>query len=156
VLDEGSYHATSVDAWLERSAKGLSPAALLQLFETAFNALWARTSTTLGEVTLTAIADRVLYNATEKFPVLSSLRVEPHTGIQFDELRKHIDALSNPEMTVELRYALVEFLTVLNNLTAGILATELYSELSKVAPAGEKAPSTTATPANSEGEAPRS
>jgi hypothetical protein len=70
VVDEGR-HETCVDGWLERSAKDLSPPVLWRLFTQAFGVLWARTKTTLGEVTLTAIAERVLYNASEKFPFLS-------------------------------------------------------------------------------------
>ena len=61
MLDEGQ-HGAWVDSWLKRSAKDLSPQALLQLFERAFGALWARTQTTLGEVTLTkgGVKDRTV------------------------------------------------------------------------------------------------
>jgi hypothetical protein len=132
-VPDASSHAAQVDDWLNRSAKGRSPEALLQLFETAVGALWARTTTTLGEVTLTAIAERVLYNASEKFPFFSSLLVEPAAGIQFRELRARITSVSAPELQAAVRFVLVEFLTVLGNLTAEILTPELHSELSHVA-----------------------
>ena len=45
-------------------------------------ALWNRANLTLGEVTLTAIVDRVLYSAAEQFPPFESLKVEP-AGIDF-------------------------------------------------------------------------
>jgi hypothetical protein len=132
-VPDTTAHAAHVDAWLKRSAKDLSPEVLLQLFETALAALWARTSTTLGEVTLTAIADRVLYNASEKFPLFSSLEVEPTGGIQFRALRARISSVRLSELKEGVRFVLVEFLTVLGNLTAEILTPELYSELSNVA-----------------------
>ena len=123
-----SQHAAVVDAWLKRSAKGLPSAALVQLFGAALGAVWTRTLTPLGEVTLTAIAQRVLHNAAEKFTFLSSLKIEP-TGIDCEGL----NAPSDSELIEGIRFVLVEFLTVLGNLTAEILTPELHSELSTVA-----------------------
>src|SRR6478672_7552110 len=80
-LPERRRHAACVDAWLERAGRELSPEALLRLFEAALGALWARTKTTLGEVTLTAIAGRVLHSASETYPLFSSLEVDPTRGI---------------------------------------------------------------------------
>jgi hypothetical protein len=131
VFDEGQ-HAACVDAWLERSEKDLSSEVLLRLFEAALGALWARAATTLGEVTLTAIAERVLCNASETFPLFSSLKVEPAGGIPFRELRKRISSVPRSGLMEGIRFVLVEFLTVLGNLTAEILTPELHSELSNV------------------------
>jgi hypothetical protein len=140
-------HAACVDAWLERAARGLSPERLLQLFEASLGALWAHTKITLGEVTLTAIVDRVLYNTAEKFPLLSPLVVEPNGGVQFQELRARAGAPDQVELEAGIRFVLVEFLRVLGNLTADILTPELHAELSKVAlgddaDAGSEAPGT--------------
>jgi hypothetical protein len=132
-VPDAAAHAAQVDAWLTRSAKDLPPEDLLQLFEKALGALWARTTTTLGEVTLTAIADRVLYNASEKFPLFSSLEVEPTGGIQFRALRARIGSVRVAELKEGVRFVLVEYLTVLGNLTAEILTPELHSALSNVA-----------------------
>jgi hypothetical protein len=138
VLDGGSVpeqgqHAVFVDAWLKRSGKDLSPEVRLRLFEAALSALWGRTTTTLGEVTLTAIAERVLHNASETYPLFSSLKVEPTGGIPFRELSKRISSVHDAELMEGIRFVLVEFLTVLGSLTAEILTPELHSELSKVA-----------------------
>jgi hypothetical protein len=133
VLD-GGEHAACVDAWLARSAKdGAPPDVLLRLFEAALGALWARTTTTLGEVTLTAIAERVLCNASETFPMFSSLKVEPTGGLPFRDLRRRIGPAQDAELLAGIRFVLVEFLTVLGNLTAEILTPELHAELSGVA-----------------------
>jgi hypothetical protein len=133
MVDEG-HHAAFVDAWLKRSAKDVSPELLLTQFEAALRALWEPTKITLGEVTLTAIAERVLHNASEKYPFLSALEVEPSGGIQCRGLRERIGSVDRSELTNGIRFVLMEFLTVLGNLTAEILTPELHAELSKVAP----------------------
>src|SRR5207247_5134373 len=84
--DEAS-HAAHVEAWLDVAAKNLPPAQLVTLFERALDALWQRVHFTLGEVTLTAIVDRVLYTASEKYPFLSTLKVEG-SEIRFGEFSK--------------------------------------------------------------------
>lgn len=131
MLDEGQ-HALCVDAWLERSAAGLAPDALLRLFEAALDAVWIRTKTTLGEVTLTAIAERVLHNASERFSLLWSLKIEPTRGIQCRELSDRIGSVEPAELREAIRSVLVELLTVLGNLTAEILTPALHAEISKV------------------------
>jgi len=121
-----------VDTWLERSAAGLAPDALLRLLEAALDAVWIRTKTTLGEVTLTAIAERVLHNASEQFSLLWSLKIEPTTGIQCRELSDRIGSVEPAELREAIRFVLVELLTVLGNLTAEILTPALHAEISKV------------------------
>jgi hypothetical protein len=102
------------------------------MFETALGALWIRTKTTLGEVTLAAIAERVLHNASEKHPLLWSLKVEPASGIQCRELRERIGSVQTAELKEAIRCVLVELLTVLGNLTAEILTPELHAEIYNV------------------------
>jgi hypothetical protein len=140
VIDEGQ-HGTCVDSWLERSAKDLPPPVLWRLFSDAFGVLWTRTETTLGEVTLTAIAERVLHSAAEKFPFLSALRGEANGRIQFRELDVAMLSVDAVELGRGIRFVLTEFLTVLGNLTAEILTPELHAALSSVAlprrPSGE-------------------
>jgi hypothetical protein len=160
VLDDGQ-HALCVDAWLERSAADLAPDALLRLFEAALNAVWIRTTTTLGEVTLTAIAERVLHNASERFSLLCSLKIEPTRGIQCRELSERIGSIGPSELREAIRFVLVELLTVIGNLTAEILTPALHAEVSKVtlpdAIRVEKRPvSQSADPVNIESEEERS
>ena len=94
--------------------------------------LWARTTTTLGDVTLTAIAERVLYNAAQAFPLFASLKVEPSVGVPFRELRERLGSVPDAELIAGSRFVLVQFLTVLGNLTAEILTPELHAALSGV------------------------
>jgi hypothetical protein len=135
-VTDAASHAAHVDAWLRRSGKGLPPLALLQLFELAFAALWSRTEATLGEVTLTAIAERVLHDASERYPLLSSLEVEPTSGLRCQALRAQLGTARDAQLREALRYVLVAFLTVLGNLTAQILTPDLHAELAQLGPPG--------------------
>jgi hypothetical protein len=126
-------HAAIVDAWLERSAKDLSPELRLRLFDAALRALWNRIKTTLGEVTLTAIAERVLSDTSEAYPIFSSLKVEAAHGFDCRELSERIGSVPDAELNKAIGFVIAEFLTVLGRLTAEILSPELHAELSHVA-----------------------
>jgi hypothetical protein len=126
-------HAARVNAWMERAAKDLSPEDVVRLFEEASSALWARTKTTLGEVTLTAIVDRVLTHAWEEFPLFSKVKVDPAEGIQWLGLRESCHTLPQAKLRDGIHYVLVELLTVLGHLTAEILTPDLHAALSTVA-----------------------
>ncbi len=59
MIEEPDYFGF-VNGWLEQSTKDLSSAHRLELFEVSLDALWNCPRSTLGEVTLSAIMDRVL------------------------------------------------------------------------------------------------
>lgn len=123
--DDG--HEACVDHWLAQTVP-LETSELIELWEVAFNALWRRTHETLGEVTLTAILDRVLHRATKRYPVLASL--EPvKSGISCKALGAPASEMPREELLETLRHVLLEFLTVLGNLTAGILTHALHATL---------------------------
>jgi len=131
-LPEENDHCERVDAWMDRASKEAPPERLLDAFERAFGAIWRRARVTLGDVTLMAILDRVLYNAAERFPLLSSLEVDA-TGLRDDKFRERAGSLHRDQLLEGIRFILVEFLTVLGNLTAEVLTPALHSELAKVA-----------------------
>jgi hypothetical protein len=124
-----SEHHAAVTAWFQRAAQGGSVESLIQAFEDTFAALWKRSHLTLGEVTLTAIIERVLYTATEQFPLLASLEVEA-SGLRCQGLRSHA-GLRHDQLSAAIRFVLEEFLRVLGNLTAQILTPALHAELSR-------------------------
>jgi hypothetical protein len=125
-------HSACVQAWLKR-AKGLSTEQLLRAFEQGFGVMWGRAHQTLGNVTLTAIVDRVLYVAAERYPMFASLELEDG-GIRCQGLHQRAYSLDRDQVTEGVRFVMVEFLTVLGNLTAEILTPALHAALSKVAP----------------------
>ena len=131
--DEGE-HAVAVDAWLERAAGNQPPKVVLEAFEAAFTALWSCTNVTLGEVTLGAIADRVLHTAAERHPELGRLKLGPAGRLDTGALAGKLAAARNPALWEGCRFVLIELLTVLGHLTAEILTPELHAELSRLAP----------------------
>jgi hypothetical protein len=137
--DRADHHRAVVNAWAEQSVSGLTPARMLQQFEEAFAAVWQRADLTLGDVTLMAILDRVLYDAATQFPELASVRVGS-AGLQCDELRAQADSLDPVRLLEALKFVLVEFLTVLGKLVGEILTPGLHAELSKIARAQRERP----------------
>jgi hypothetical protein len=129
---EEDLHSPFVDAWMVRIGRGLPPERLVRIFEHALAAIWQRCRVTLGEVTLGAIVDRVLHHASEKFPVLAPLEVEP-TGVGFDHLRENARTLDRDQLAEGIRFVLVHFLGLLGTLTAEVLTPALHAELSQVA-----------------------
>jgi hypothetical protein len=127
--DEGN-HGACVVAWLTLAPEELGPGALLDLFDRGLDAVWQRANATLGDVTLTAIADRVVYTVAETHPLVAALKVGP-AGFRFDDLRaeRHLRAADVREIA---RLVLTELLTVLGTLTAEILTPSLHAELGAV------------------------
>jgi hypothetical protein len=130
-------HKACVDAWMDRTGKGVPSELLVQAFEEAFGALWRRAHQTLGDVTLTAIVDRVLLSGAGRFPILSELKVEA-TGLRCEGLRENARDAPPSELEEAIQFVLVEFLTVLGDLTAHILTLALHAELSSIAPRGRR------------------
>jgi hypothetical protein len=131
MVPDDTDHTARVQAWMV-GVKTLPPAQRVTRFEQALGGLWRRALGTLGEITLTAIVDRVFYTASERYPFLSALKVEGN-GIRFDEFREQGSVLHDNQFLEAVCFVLVEFLTVLGNLTAEILTPALHAELSKTA-----------------------
>jgi hypothetical protein len=123
-----NLHSAFVIAWMEQIVQPLAPAQMVQTFAAAFAAMWGRAQRTLGEVTLSAITDRVLHNAKESFPILSSLAVEP-TGLGTGDLGSRADTIPREQLWEAIQFVLIEFLTVLGTLTTEILTEALHAEL---------------------------
>lgn len=125
--EDETSHSACVRAWMEGAASGLSREDALVLFERALSALWQRAHRTLGEVTLSAIVDRVLHDVSAEFPLIAGLEVGP-SGFRVDKLQnRDLDVLDGA-----MRRTLVELLTVIGNLTADILTPGLHAALSSV------------------------
>ena len=129
-MADDSVHIKYVREWMKHASR-LSPDELAELFEKAMSALWQRTYSALGDITVAAIVDRVLYNATEKYSILGSLKLGAK-GIDFTEFLEQAGSLHDGELREAIQFVLVELLTVVGNLTAEILTPALHSELSSV------------------------
>lgn len=131
-------HGARVDAWLEHATQGVPVEQLVGAFETAFTALWRRAHLTLGDVTLSAITDRVLYVAAERYPIFAAIALDA-AGVHWDGFRQRAGTQPVAEIVAGARFVLLEFLTVLGKLTGEVLTPPLHAELeavtSRVAPA---------------------
>ena len=122
--------AAYVDEWLARAAKGAGRSQPTKLLEEGIRALWRRTDVTLGEVTLTAIADRVLTNSAERFPFLGAVTAQTCSEERvWNAVHERAAQTDREEVYRGVRYVLTEFLTVIDNLTGGILTPALRNEL---------------------------
>ena len=122
---EREDHGELVDAWMARVGAGLPAEGLITLFEEAFALLWSRAHDTLGDVTLTAILDRVLCSVVDEHPALAGLRADAN-GLHCDPLD---DYLEREPVAQGVRFVLVEFLSVLGSLTDDILTPALHAQL---------------------------
>jgi hypothetical protein len=128
VKPEEGDHIARVEAWLH-DVGHLRNEELVAVFERTMAALWRRAHDTLGEVTLTAIVDRILYIASEQYPVLSTLKID-RTGIRFDDFRTQEGTHEDAQLIEAMRFVVVEYLSVLGNLTADVLTPALHAQLS--------------------------
>ncbi len=135
-------HVAAVAAWLERANARSTPGEELRLFHAAFEAVWARAVTTLGSVTLTAIAERVLSTATDEHGFLAAIDPRPSGDAGWQaKLYDRLEQVPQLELVAGMRFGLVELLTVIGTLTAEILSAELHAALASVGTSS----STTAT-----------
>jgi hypothetical protein len=145
--DEPSHEAV-VDAWLARSIDHDSSVEIVRLFHAALDAVWNRAVTILGPVTLTAIAERVLHNATERYPFLSAIDRRSNSDRRsggdarwMERLHERLVTVPRAALIESLRYGLIELLTVIGALTAEVLRGELHAALEAVtAPSGPRSP----------------
>ena len=126
-------HAGVVSARFDRCVQDLPPRRLVDQFTFAFNSVWRRANRTLGEVTLMAIGERVLYVAAERYLPLAELKLEPD-GIHSDGFLPRIDDLTRDELTNAVRFILTELLTVVGALTGEVLSPPLHAELAAITP----------------------
>lgn len=125
---DDSAHAACVDAWFARAAEGVPIEQLVASYEAALTALWRRAHHTLGDVTLAAIVDRVLYVAAEQHPLMSSLELGV-TGVRWEAFRHRCASLHPEDIVDGVRFVLLELLTVLGKLTGEVLSAPLHAEL---------------------------
>lgn len=129
-MPEPIDHDAFVTRWMERATAGRNQPQLVDLLERALNALYASARKVLGEVTLAAIVDRVLFNAAERHAFLADLRFES-SSISAKKLLERPPVPDDSALRDAMRFVLIETLTVLGNLTAELLTPSFHSELSR-------------------------
>jgi hypothetical protein len=130
-------HAAAVDAWIAQVIDGADQADVVDLFRAALEVLWGRTVTTLGSVTLIAIAERVLSTSTRRYSFLAAVNPRPNGDARWkQQLRERLTLVPRPELIEGLRFTFVELLTVIGRLTAEILSPDLHAALREVTVSG--------------------
>jgi len=123
-------HRAAVDAWLAQAIDHASSIEICRLFHAALERIWSRGATTLGTVTLTAIGERVLHTAIERYPFLTAVTPLPNgSGRVRDTLYERLAHVPRATLIEGLRFGMIELLTVIGALTAEILSQELHDAL---------------------------
>jgi hypothetical protein len=130
-LRRENSHTAHVKDWLDRAAADLTPAEQLRVFELGFATLMEGARPTLGEVTLRAIAERVLHYAAITFPFLATVHLDGG-AIECRQVRVRVTQITEQELRSAIEFVLAEVLTIIGNLTAEVLTAHLYDELAGV------------------------
>ena len=131
-MPTGADHASRVGAWV-RASSALPPEQVLLGFERVFGAMWRRARLSLGEVTLSAILNRVIHDTAARAPLLGRLRADVD-GLHWEEVHADAHASSTAELLGSIELVMVEYLRILGNLTAEVLTPALHAELSRESP----------------------
>lgn len=123
-------HHACLKPWLDVAGGLDSTERGVGVFVVGFNAVWQRAQLTLGEVTVTAVVERVIHSAAEQHPVLSLL-TPTKTGI---DAHKLVGAADSQAIDAAFSLVLLELLTVLSALTADVLAPALHEALAAALP----------------------
>ena len=126
-----SSHSEQVEAWGKKNCENLPSEVIVQIFGSALSAIQKRSLVTLSSVTVLVVADRALHQSKEKFPFLSAITIEPH-GFSLTGLVKSDVSAGSQSLRESLEHLLIEFLTVLGNITADVLTAPLHEELKKI------------------------
>jgi hypothetical protein len=124
-------HRAYVIAFAQRMGPTAPNERILVGFELAFDAIWQRARISLGDITLTAIGNRVLHSAIEQYPALSALKVSG-AGLDVRDLHLRVERFEPQALREGLCFVLVEMLTVIGKLTSEILTSALHAALATV------------------------
>lgn len=120
-------HANVVSTWLRRIPKEATITQVVDYLDLTCAALWRQGHTTISEVVLSAIMDRVLVNAHDRFPWLA-LRLEA-SGLRFDELRRTSGRITRGQITDAAQFIVADFISILGHMTGEILSPGLHKVL---------------------------
>lgn len=110
---------------------GFDCAQIAQIYAFAIQAIEKRSLVTLSSITVKVVADRVLHENREKFPLLALVTLEEQR-MNTSRLSEGIADYGIEDVRNSLRHLLVQLLTVFGNITADILTEPLHRELLKI------------------------
>ena len=123
-----TQHSQTIGNWVEKSTRALSKAEKIDLFEKSLLKIVSKCQTSLSEITLGAVLDRVLYNSSEQYPLLLSIHLKG-VLLDFDHIRNHLDPVTDSEVNEAFHYLITELFFIIGNITAEQLTPLLLAEL---------------------------
>jgi hypothetical protein len=109
-------HAARVTGWMRDVPH--DPEQAIAVLEATLQTLWRQAEPTLGGVTLKAVLERVLHDASMRYAVFGTLVLDPKSGIEFSELKARVRADNAQEVREGTRFILTQFLHVIGTLAA--------------------------------------
>jgi hypothetical protein len=132
---ELSSHDLVVSEWMDRAFGERSQSEIAPIFGCALLAIWDRAHRALGEASLGAIVGRVLHAARARFPTVAvlAIRPAPESFRELAELAEHDGvACERSVLLAAIHFTLVELLSLLGTLTAGLLTPGLHDAVRAV------------------------
>lgn len=139
-----THSEEQIDAWLEQATRDLPSKKIVAVFSHVLKSLSRKASRSLNQLTLMAIVNRVLYQCKDKFPLLQELKVDSN-GINFDQNQYQLEQADPDELKESFRYLFIELLSVLGDLTADVITSELEDNSEAIFSEGVKAEDDKAT-----------
>ncbi len=124
-------HSRAVALWIENALlpdNELSSHVLVEEFEVLINSLMNTIRMSVGETTITAVADRVLYNSSEHYPVLMKIQLRDH-GFDFTKMCDDASLKDLDEIKNAFHYFATELLFIIGKLSGGSLTPGLHAVL---------------------------
>jgi hypothetical protein len=117
------------------SGSGATAARVADLLVAALRAVWSRSRSTLGDVTLGALLKNVLETVVREHPILqrAGLRLDDRQVVVMDVSAFEHEAAARDLLLVATRRLLVELLSVFGQLTAEALTPGLHEAVTSIA-----------------------
>jgi hypothetical protein len=124
------FHSTTVEEWITSLPPKSGKHKIYGKLEKAFIRIFDKAAVSVSEITLIPVLDRILYNSSEKFPLLSKIKISKDRP-DFSDLKKSLKKYDEKEIKTAFHYLLTEFLMVLGYLTGEQLTPLLHKEFNE-------------------------
>lgn len=131
--DDNIQHAEQVELWVKKTIKDKPPGLQVQLLADLIKSLQQQIVFKLSKITWNAILDRALIQSQQKFPFLADIKIEPE-GILMEGTSPDFEIQQPGQVSEAFRFFLIEVLTIIEKLTAGILMESIYRTLADFEP----------------------
>ncbi|MFQ6133153.1 MAG: hypothetical protein ACE5R4_14020 [Armatimonadota bacterium] len=110
---------------------GADKSQIVDMYDDAVSAVWARVAPTLGLITVRAVLQRALHLAKERHPALAHVAITER-GLSFDGLRADLRDLERSALIESLRGLVGNMCDILSRLSGSILVDQVQQELESI------------------------